>query len=71
MVVWPGGVGGPVCHSSEVRRWNVTANGNLMTKKMCVIGTCLYCWISEMSPFTIQEKTALLSAWLKSLCEIF
>lgn len=37
MVVWPGACG-PVCHSSEVRRWNVMANGNLMTKEMCVIG---------------------------------
>lgn len=44
MVVWPGG-GGPVCHSSEVRRWNVTSNGNLMTKEMRVIDTYLFCWV--------------------------
>lgn len=24
-MVWPGG-GGPVCHSSEVRKWNVMVN---------------------------------------------
>lgn len=36
MMVWPGG-GGPVCHSSEVRKWNVTATGNLMIKEMHII----------------------------------
>lgn len=47
MVVWPGG-GGPVCHSSEVRRWNVTSNGNLMTKEMRVIDTYLFCWVEML-----------------------
>lgn len=33
-----------VCHSSEVRRWNVTANGNLMMKKR-QLGKYLCCWV--------------------------
>lgn len=58
MVVWPGG-GGPVCHSSEVRRWNVTSNGNLMTKEMRVIDTYLFCWVEMLK----KKKRASLSAW--------
>lgn len=34
--VRPGGR--PVCRSSEVRKWNVTATGNLMMTEMHVIG---------------------------------
>lgn len=34
-MVWPRG-GGPVCHSSEVERGNVTTNGNLIMKEMHV-----------------------------------
>lgn len=48
MVVWPGG-GGPVCHSSEFRRRNVTANGNLMTKEIRIIGT--YIFVAASSEF--------------------
>lgn len=53
MVGWPEG-GRPVCHSSEVRRWNVMANCNLMTKEMRVIGTYICCMgETKMSPFKI------------------
>lgn len=39
MMVWPGG-GRPVCHSSEVRKWNVMSNGNLMMMGIQLIDMC-------------------------------
>lgn len=38
-----------MCHSSEVRKWNVTATGNLMTKEMHVLFFSVAGWKPHIS----------------------
>lgn len=73
MVVWPGG-GGPVCHSSEVRRWNVISNGNIMMKEMCVIDKYLYYWAETSHLQNVNERHYLILSMahcILELCEDF
>lgn len=69
LVVWPAGRGA-AGQSSEVRRWNVTFNGHLMTKEMCVVDPCL-CYapqdkrpkMTEFLDFAKVNKTRNCSRW--------
>lgn len=73
MVVWPGG-GGPVCHSSEVKRWKVISNGNIMMKEMCVIDTYLYYWVETLHLQNVNERHNLILSMaycILELCEDF
>lgn len=57
MMVWPGGGGGPVCHSSEVRKWNVMSNGNLMMMGIQLIDMCISFQLKASHFLNVRFKT--------------